>query len=341
MRLLISFVLLVACVAICLGQGNAPTQVYRGTIGQQAVVVKLQRDGDKLTGSYVYERVGQAIKLTGRVDAAGGVTLQEFDAAGRQTGKFTGKFGSGESADDFALSGTWTRPDGSRESYFNLSEQYLAFKQANLQVVSKTITDRRFNIHATYPQLAGNTTPAALAFNRAAAARTTKLAADFKTNADPPNHMALETDYNVLLANDDLISVELTDYEDFGGAHPNNGYATLNYDLHTGRPLQLAALFKQGVKYEPVLQRAVIANLQAQVRRLAAENKEQPDETLFTEDSAQEWQSWGMTPRGLTLYLDLPHVIAVFDKVFVPWSAVQDILDPQGPAAQFARASRK
>ncbi len=341
-RLLLSLSLLLAFVPISRGQATAPpVQIYRGTVGQQPVVMKLQRAGDKLAGSYAYERVGQAIKLTGQVDVQGQVTLQEFDVMGRQTGKFTGRFGHDESAADFALSGTWARPDGSHVIYFNLSEQHIAFKQANLQVVSKTITDRRFNIKAIYPQLTGSSAPGALAFNRAAAARATKMARDFKQNASPPDHIALETDYNVLFANDDLISVELTDYEDFGGAHPNNGYAALNYDLRTGGPLQLAALFKRGVKYEPLLRRAAVANLQAQVRRLAAENKEPADEMLFTADSTEEWQAWGMTPRGLVLYLDLPHVIAVFDKVFIPWTELQDTLDLQGPAAQFARASHK
>jgi hypothetical protein len=335
MRLLpLALVLLLAAATICFGQQGA--QTYRGAIGSQSVVVKLQRDGDKLTGSYVYERVGQSIALKGRIDAQGQVTLQEFDAAGRQTGKFTGKFGNEESSEDFALAGTWTRADGSHETSFSLSEQHIAFAQSKLQVNSKTITDRRFNVSATYPQLTGPAAPGVLAFNRAAAGFVTKMVTEFKDGATPTDHIGLDTDYNVLFASDDLISVEVTNFTDYGGAHPNNGYDALNYDLHTGRPVALAALFKRGVKFEPVLQRAAAANLQAQMKRLAAANNEPPDETVFTDDSGGDWHAWGLTPRGLVVYYDLPHVMSVFDKVFIPWAELQDILDPKGPAAQFA-----
>ncbi len=342
MRRLILFIILsLASATVCLGQVAAPpTQVYRGAIGRQAVVVKLQRAGDKLAGSYVYERVGQAIKLTGQVDAQGQVTLAEFDAMGRQTGKFTGKFGNEESSEDFALAGTWTRADGSHETSFSLTEQHIAFAQTKLQISSKTITERRLNLSATYLQLSGLSTGAS-AFNRAVASFVTKMAAEFKADASPGDHMALEIDYNVLFANDALISVELTNYTDYGGAHPNNAFDALNYDLRTGRPIALAALFKRGANYEPILQRATLVNLLAQMKRLAGENGEPPDDTLFAGNDLAERRAWGLTPRGLVIYLDLPHVISVFDKVFIPWAEVQDIIEPQGPAAQFVQAKRK
>jgi hypothetical protein len=72
------------------------------------------------------------------------------------------------------------------------------------------------------------------------------------------------------------------------------------------------------------------------MKRLAAANNEPPDETLFTDDSGGDRHAWGLTPRGLVIYYDLPHVMSVFDKVFIPWAELQDILDPRGPAAQFA-----
>jgi hypothetical protein len=330
----LTLTLLLSVATLCLGQQGAHT--YRGKIGQQSVVVKLQRAGDKLTGSYVYERIGQSITLKGQIDAQGQVTLQEFDATGRPTGKFNGKLGTDEGAEDFALSGTWTRPDGSHETYFSLVEQHVAFADAKLQIVPKTIAERRFHISATYPQLAGSSAPGALAFNRAAAGLVTKMAAEFRANVEQSDRIGLETDYNVLFASDALISVEITNFTDFGGAHPSSGYNALNYDLRTGRPLALAALFKRGVKFELVLQRAAAANLQAQMKRVAAANNEAPDETIFGDDSGGDWHAWGLTPRGLVVYYDLPHVMSVFDKVFIPWAELQDILDPKGPAARFA-----
>src|SRR5205085_1265260 len=319
MRLLIcSFVLLLSFAMLCLAQ--APTQTFRGTIGEQPVVVKLQRDGDKLTGSYSYERIGQSITLKGQIDPQGNVTLAEFDNAGRQTGKFKGKLEPDEERTDaFTLDGTWTRPDGSRETSFSLSEQQIAFTNG-LQFTSKTIADRRLNIKAIYPQLTGGNAPGVLAFNRAAEALVTKLVNDYRKDPIPTNYGGgLDTDYNVLLATDDLVSVEINE-EFWGGAHPEASHDAVTYDLHTGHVVTLASLFKSGTKYTDILRRAARADMVARLKRLEAENNQQADESIFSDDELKEWHAWGLTPRGLVLYFELPHVIAVFDKATIPWA---------------------
>ena len=336
MRLLIcSFVLLLSFVALCLAQ--APTQTFRGTIGEQSVVLKLQRDGDKLTGSYSYERIGQSITLKGQIDAQGNVTLAEFDSAGRQTGRFKGKLEPDEERTDaFILDGTWARPDGSHETSFDLHEQQLAFTNG-LQFTSKTIADRRLNIKAIYPQLAGGDTPGVIAFNRAVESLVMKLVNEYRKEAVPTDR-GFEIDYNVLLANDDLVSVELNE-EYWGGAHPEAGHDAVTYDLHTGHVVTLASLFKSGTKYTDILRRAARADMVARLKRVAAEENQPTDESIFSDEDLKEWHAWGLTPRGLVLYFDLPHVIAVFDKASIPWAELKDVLDPKGPAAHFAQAS--
>ena len=340
MRLLAALLLLSlsGCATAALAQ--APAQVFRGRIGAQPVVVKLARAGDRLSGSYVYERVGQDIKLTGRIEPPGRVTLDEADAAGRPTGKFSGKLDDDPATTDAAtIEGMWARPDGSRGVAFSLREQHLAFTQPRLQFISKTLAERRPAIKAIYPQLAGSTAAGAVAFNRAVEDLVTKLVRDIRQAAsEPPERVALETDYNVLLAQDDLVSVEINEYMDYGGAHPNNSYDALTYDLRTGRAVAFAALFKPGAQYEAVLKRAALANLRAQERKLDAENGARAggDESFFADGELPgEQHAWGLTPRGLIIYFDLPHVISVFDKVFIPWGELQGVLNPQGPAARF------
>jgi len=44
---------------------------------------------------------------------------------------------------------------------------------------------------------------------------------------------------------------------------------------------------------------------------------------------------WGLTPKGLIVYFDFPHVIAFFDKNLVPYSVVKQYLKPNGPTARF------
>jgi len=316
---------------------SAPPQTFRGTIGEQAVVMKLQRDGDKLTGTYSYERIGQSITLKGQVDAQGNVTLAEFDTAGRQTGQFKGKLEPDEERTDaFILDGTWARADGSHETSFDLHEQQLAFTNG-LQFTSKTIADRRLNIKVIYPQLAGGDAPGVIAFNRAVEAFATKLVSEYRKEAVPIDHGGgFETDYNVLLATDDLVSVEFNE-ENWGGAHPEADHDAITYDLRSGRALTLAALFKPGAKYADVLRRAARKDMVARLKRLEAENNQDADESIFSDEDLKEWHAWGLTPRGLILYFELPHVIAVFDKAFVPWAELKDVLDPKGPAAQLAQ----
>ncbi len=317
---------------------------FRGSIGKRPVVLNLQRDGDTLAGMYAYERDGRvgpaSLELQGRIEPTGQLTLRESDF-GRQTGKFVGKLVDDPDSTAATIEGTWTRPDGTHESQFLLTEQYIAFNDSARQVVSQTITDRRYNVNAIYPQLAGRATPGALAFNRAAAALATKLVREFREGAAPEDHIGLDTDYNVLYGADDLVSVELSNFTDYGGAHPNYGYDGLTYDLRTVRAVTLASLFRPGTRYEEVLQRAAVASWAAQAKRLAAENgTPADDEPIVVGESSEHWVSWGLTPRGLVLYYDLPHVIAAFDKVFIPWQQLRDVLDPQGAAARFVRAPR-
>ncbi len=170
-----------------------------------------------------------------------------------------------------------------------------------------------------------------------------KLVRDIRQNTTPPDRVALETNYNVLLASDDLVSVEITEYTDYGGAHPNDSFDALTYDLRTGRPVAFAALFKPGAQYEAVLKRAALANLRAQERKIDAENgaTNGNDDSFFLGDELPaERRAWGLTPRGLILYFDLPHVISVFDKVFIPWHELRDVLNPKGPAARFVKIDR-
>src|SRR5215208_5432596 len=64
---------------------------FKGSIGSSLdLQMKLVRNGDVLTGSYFYQKVGTRIDLRGSVDKDGNLTLEEFDQSGKQTGLFKG-----------------------------------------------------------------------------------------------------------------------------------------------------------------------------------------------------------------------------------------------------------
>ncbi|HEX8070334.1 MAG TPA: hypothetical protein VF546_10310 [Pyrinomonadaceae bacterium] len=332
---LLAFLLIAALP--CCAQTGAQALILRGRLGSQPVVMRLERGGDKLTGTYQYERVGQDLKLTGRVDARGQVALQEFDAAGRQTGQFTGQLDLTPVVPSLPeFDGQWKRPDGTHEQTVSLWAQHRAFANAGARFVTKTLTQRRPDITVAYPQLTGLTTPGALAFNRAVAAFAAKQAAEFRQGVSPGDRASLDLDYNVTFASDDLVSVELTGLNDYGGAHPNTVYESLVYDLRAGRAVEFAALFKRGADYDALLERLALADMNAQGKHLAG-----PDDEPFTgEGYAGDRHAWGLAPRGLVLYYSLPQVAAVFDKVVIPWRDLQPVLNPQGPAARLAQTSR-
>src|SRR5207248_1897274 len=56
---------------------------------------------------------------------------------------------------------------------------------------------------------------------------------------------------------------------------------------------------------------------------------------LVTDDQLSEISSWGLTPKGLVVYFDFAHAIAVFDRTVVPYSVIKTYLKPNGPAARF------
>src|SRR5690349_16753987 len=63
------------------------TKYFKGSIGASLdLQMKLVREGDQLTGSYYYQKIGTPITLRGTVDKDGNLTLQEFDGTGKQTG---------------------------------------------------------------------------------------------------------------------------------------------------------------------------------------------------------------------------------------------------------------
>ena len=52
--------------------------------------MKLVREGSKLSGSYAYERIGNAIPVRGTIEETGSMVLEEL-VKGQKTGIFTGE----------------------------------------------------------------------------------------------------------------------------------------------------------------------------------------------------------------------------------------------------------
>ncbi len=332
------------------------TKHFKGSIGSTLdLQMKLVRNGDQLTGSYFYQKVGTRITLKGTVDKDGNLTLEEFDPGGKQTGVFKGLW-KVEQDGSITLAGNWSKPPnekgGDKRTAFSLHEEPINFT-GDVDVVAKSIKENNkklmYEVDAQYPQLTGGNNPNFEKFNQLARMLVVKSVAGFKKDMapeegeEPPPEGSMGSDlgigYTILLAQDDLVSVQFdigSYYQ--GAAHPNSHTETLNYDLRNGKQLRLADLFKPGTKYLQTLSTYCIADLKKQSKEKGTELVEDmlKDGAAPT---AKNYESWTITKQGLGINFDAYQVgpyAAGPQFVMVPYSALKDLIKPDGPVAAFA-----
>jgi hypothetical protein len=343
-----------------LAGGKTPppqTKYFKGSIGTSLdLQMKLVRDGDNLTGSYFYKKVGTRITLRGTVDKNGNLTLDEFDPGGKQTGVFKGIWTVNSQDNRISLAGNWSKPPGEKgddkKTAFSVHEEPINLT-GDVELNAKQLKDNNkklnYQIEAQYPQFTGGAaTPSFEKFNQTARAAVMKDVSEFKKTmapeegeAPPPEDSMgsyLRIDYDVTLAQDDLISVKFDVSNYFqGAAHPSSYSHVVNYDLKNGRPIKLADLFKPGAKYLQAISAFCIADLKKQ-----ASEKQLGDEQIQEGAAplAKNYQSWTISKQGLGINFDTYQVGAYAvgpQFVLVPYSALKDLIKPDGPIGQFAQ----
>jgi len=337
----------------------AETKHFKGSIGTSLdLQMKLVRTGDQLAGSYFYQKVGTRIDVRGNVDKDGNLTLDEFDPSGKQTGVFKGIWTVDQKDGLITLAGNWSKPasekGSDKKTAFSVHEEPITFT-GDVDLVAKQIKENNkklnYQIAAQYPQLSGGNNPNLEKFNQAARAAVTKKVAGFKKDMAPEDGENTEEtrpedsmgsdltiSYTVVLAQDDLVSVEFEVSSYFqGAAHPNSYSETFNYDLKNGKQLKLTDLFKPGAKYLQAIANYCVADLkkQATEKGLTAEEIEKGAAA-----KADNYQGWTITKRGLGIYFD-PYQVGPYAAgpqfVLVPYSDLKDLINPEGPAGQFAK----
>jgi hypothetical protein len=333
------------------------TKFFKGSIGNTlGLQMKLLREGDRLTGSYFYQKVGTKIDLRGAIDKSGSVSLEEFDASGKQTGVFQGNWTTEETG-LIAIAGNWNAPNSKKQTAFSLHEEPIEFS-SGVEVVARRLTENskklKYEIDAEYPQLTGSGSPNYEKFNQTMRNLVAKKVAGFKADMqpdaeDPPLELPEETSssdlhigYNIELAKDDLISVML-DVGSYsaGAAHPNSYSEVVNFDLKNGKLLNLSDLFRPGSKHLQIIAAYCIADLKKQ-------GKQKGEDSMLDDDwiqrgagpDAENYGSWTIGKQGLGIIFDAYQVAAYAagpQHVFVPYSALKDITKADGPLGQFVK----
>jgi hypothetical protein len=327
------------------------TKYFRGSIGSAlGLQMKLTRDGQKLQGNYYYQKIGKRIDLRGSVDETGNVVLEEFDAGGKQTGTFKGLWTTDE-AGLIDIAGSWTKPKGDQKIAFSLHQEPIEFT-GPVEIAGKQINEnnKKFNyeISVEYPQITGSSNPGVEKFNRQAQALATGLVAEFRkamsewegVDTGSTGGSDFGIGYSIGIARDDLISVDFgigSYYQ--GAAHPNSYSRVINFDLKNGKPLRLADLFKPEAKYLQAIANYCIKDLQKQSKA----NQDMLDDISIQEGagpSAKNYKSWTITKKGLGVQFDAYQVgpyVAGPQFVLVPYSALKEIIKPDGPVAQYVK----
>ena len=130
-------------------------------------------------------------------------------------------------------------------------------------------------------------------------------------------------------------------HQQAGAAHPNSYTEVVNFDLKNGKQLRLADIFLPGSKFLGTLSNYCIQDLKKQ-------SKAQGADGMLDDDWIQKgagpdlanYNSWSITKKGLAVTFD-PYQVGPYaagpQHVLVPYSAVKDIIKPDGPAGQFAK----
>jgi hypothetical protein len=145
--------------------------------------------------------------------------------------------------------------------------------------------------------------------------------------------------YQFELAQDDLISLlfSVSSYYQ-GAAHPNSYSEVVNYDLKNGKVLKLADLFQPGAKYLQAISSYCIEDLKKQ-----SKGDGMLDESSIKSGAApspKNYQDWTITKKGLGINFDAYQVgpyAAGPQFVNVPYSALKELINPEGPVGQFVK----
>lgn len=335
--------------------GQTGGQSFTGAIGGSNIEMEVSHAGDTLTGSYWYRKSGSAkrLGLRGRVAADGSFAMQETDAGGKVTGEFKGKWNDDKNAAGAVLEGEWFKPGQTSDGLgFYAFEQMVYFTSGKITTreFKEKIKAKKADLSAEYPELAG--TPNAAGFNmvaKAAAMRSLAgfrkdlagfTAADIKQLGEMGNY--IDVGYDVMYADDDLISVSFGEDTFTGGAHPNHGYFTITYDLKAGRQLKLADLFKPGAKYLSVISAYAIRDLKGRKNQDSGENLGYAQDIFADGAKATlaNYSVWNVTKKGLLITFPQYQVASYADgpqSVMIPYSALKSIALAGGALGKVSR----
>jgi hypothetical protein len=231
-------------------------------------------------------------------------------------------------------------------------EQEVAFGKG-LKIVPRTIElkneSRRYQIDVVYPQIEGSKSRGILKLNRRIKDLVTK---QYQWPLIPPTKEDLrhyekwpgvfnsvDLDSDVVLATDELLSIYFDVYGyGIGAAHSVQQSFTVNFDLSSEAPIQLAGLFKPNAKHLQFISDYCI-------RELSKDHKYALSDLGFKDELSpklKNYESWNITKEGLRFNFDACKIdgcAAGKVEVKIAFDALREKLKPKGPMTSIGRSA--
>jgi hypothetical protein len=216
----------------------------------------------------------------------------------------------------------------------NKPKRTIALKFRNYSVSEKA--EGFYENVADYPQLEVSTTDKARRFNRYvedsitgrikdASRQGRKLIGELQRKGEASRSVgALTTSSEILFASQDIISIAFTHSYEWT-FHPIVSYESINYDLKTGRPLQLRDIFKPKTKYLHVLSKLSRLKL-IELYQFSEADSWMEEGTAPLE---KNFEDWNITPEGIVIsfgdYQVGPYGMGA-PEVTIPYSDLRHLL---------------
>ena len=198
-----------------------------------------------------------------------------------------------------------------------------------------------YTIQAQIPAIEGNNDPRATAFTTTMHDLVQGLIDDFKKNLaqNPVTPIKaasyLDVKFSIVSPSGNILSVKyMTEGYLAGMAHPYHMNPTFNFNIESGKALSLADLFLPNTDYLTPISKYCVTELTKR-------------DIGFTSDFAQgadpkpeNYKNWNITADGLAITFDEYQVapyVAGPQVVTIPYDELKNVIDPNGPLAQFIK----
>ena len=195
-----------------------------------------------------------------------------------------------------------------------------------------------YSIKAQWPVIEGASTPQIEQFNLAAQQLVTDTLRNFQQEHSAPLPEAggfINVNYQVINAENGLLSILFDASNYTGGAHNNTTHIPLNFDLNTGQALALNDVFKPGVDAVSAL--AVIASEElTRTNRLMFPDGAKP--------TPENYRVWNFDNNNLLITFEDYQVMpfsAGPQTVAIPYYRLKDVLNPGSPLSDFWQLTQR